>query len=63
MPATATYNDGNTKALTSIATLASLDNSITTVSAAGLLTAVSAGTASITSIEVPYINADRHVPM
>lgn len=49
MAATGTYNDGSTKTLTSSATWTSSDASVATVGSSGLVTGISAGTASITA--------------
>ncbi len=50
LSATGTYQDGSTQALTSAAAWASSNTAIATVSLAGVVTAVSAGTATITAM-------------
>ena len=49
MTATGTYDDGSTKNITGSVTWSSDDNTVATVSGAGLVTAVAAGTVSITA--------------
>ena len=49
MTATGSYDDGSTKNITGTATWTTSDASVATVSSAGLLTGVAAGTATITA--------------